>query len=159
MSAASDPTRAQGLDRSMKGQYVAVRDWVREAAARMPEANYDFKPTPDVRSFGQLVGHIANSVAMICSVPMGTPSPLSSDAEKLPTKAALVSALDAAFSACDKSWAAVAPEWATAPVSLFGSTVSKMDALSFNNTHTYEHYGNVVTYLRLKGIVPPSSPR
>lgn len=153
------PAFGQEMDRSMKGQYVMVKDWVTMAARKMPEANYTFKPTPEVRSFGELVGHIANSVGMICTVPVGAKTPLTSDAEKLTSKADLVKALADAFAACDASWAAAAPDWNTAEVTLFGDKVSKMSALAFNTSHTNEHYGNIVTYLRLKGIVPPSSPR
>jgi uncharacterized damage-inducible protein DinB len=152
-----DTPRAQGQDFSMKGQYTMVRDWVTKAAAAMPEANYSFKPTPEVRSFGQLLGHIANATGMICTVPAGGKSPLAGNAEQLTTKAEITAALASAFAACDASWAAVTPAWNTETATLFGGAQTKMAIITFNTAHTFEHYGNVVTYLRLKGLVPPSS--
>jgi uncharacterized damage-inducible protein DinB len=153
------PAAAQTApDFSMKGQYEMVKTWVTKSAAMMPDANYGFKPTPDVRSYGQLIGHIANAVGMICSAPAGTKSPLANvDAEKLATKAELTKALADAFAGCDKSWAAMTPAWNTEMVDFFGSPITKTSAITFNTSHTFEHYGNVVTYLRLKGLVPPST--
>jgi uncharacterized damage-inducible protein DinB len=149
--------QAQAPDFSMKGQYELVKGWVTKGAAAMPEADYSFKPTKEVRSFGQLLGHIANATGMICTVPAAGKSPLAGDAEKLMTKAELTKALADVFAACDKSWAAVAPAWNTETVAFFGGTQTKMAILTFNTAHIFEHYGNVVTYLRLKGLVPPSS--
>lgn len=154
----ASPAYAQGQDFSMRGQYTMVKDWITKAAAAMPEAEYAFKPTPDVRSFGQLIGHIANSTAMICTMANGGKSPLTGNAEQLTSKAELQKALASAFAACDATWNAVTPAWNTETVSFFGGTHSRMTVLSFNTAHDFEHYGNVVTYLRLKGLVPPSSP-
>jgi uncharacterized damage-inducible protein DinB len=151
------PARAQGPDVSMKGQYEMAKGWITKAAAMMPEADYGFKPTPEVRSFGQVLGHIANAVGMMCSAPAGAKSPLTGSAEKLVTKAEITKALDDAFAACDKSWAALTPAWNTETIDFFGRTPTKMAVITFNTSHAFEHYGNLVTYLRLKGHVPPSS--
>ncbi len=151
------PAAAQGQDFSRKGQYDMVKGWVTKAAAMVPESEYSFKPTPEVRSFGQLFGHIANSTGSICTTPAGGTSPLTGDAEKLMSKAETIKALADAFAACDRAWAAIAPAWTTEMVDLFGTRQTKMDVLLFNTSHSFEHYGNVVTYMRLKGMVPPSS--
>lgn len=151
------PAAGQGQDFSMRGQYNMVRDWVTKSAAAMPEANYAFKPTPEVRSFAALLGHIANATGMICTIANGGKSPLAGNAEQLTTKAELQKALADTFAACDAVWAAAAPAWNTETVPFFGGTQTRMAVLAFNTSHTFEHYGNVVTYLRLKGIVPPSS--
>jgi len=148
---------AQGQDFSRKGQYELVKGWVTKAAAMMPEPDYSFKPTPEVRSFGELLGHIANSTGMICTVPGGGKSPLTGDAEKLTSKAETMKALADTFAACDRSWAAMAPAWDTETVDFFGGKQTRVDVLLFNTSHTFEHYGNVVTYMRLRGLVPPSS--
>ncbi|NQW04722.1 MAG: hypothetical protein HQ485_11920 [Acidobacteria bacterium] len=66
-------------------------------------------------------------------------------------------ALTDVYAACDAAWAAVTPAWQTEMIDLFGNEQTKMAVMTFNTSHTYEHYGNIVTYLRLKGIVPPSS--
>jgi uncharacterized damage-inducible protein DinB len=151
------PVAAQGPDMSMKGQYEMAKTWITKSAAMMPEADYSFKPAPDVRSFGQVLGHIANAVGMICSVPAGTKSPLAGDAEKLATKAEIGKALADAFAGCDKTWAAVTPGWNTEMVDFFGKSQTKMAVVAFNTSHAFEHYGNLVTYLRMKKLVPPSS--
>jgi uncharacterized damage-inducible protein DinB len=155
--ASAAPASAQAPNFSLKGQYETVKGWVMQSAAAMPEADYAFKPTPEIRSFGQLLGHIANSTGMICTIPAAGKSPLMGDAEKLATKAEVTKALAAAFAACDAVWASVTPAWNTEVVNLFGADQTKIAALTFNTAHTFEHYGNIVTYLRLKGIVPPSS--
>lgn len=142
----------------MRGQYNMVKDYVTKAAAAMPEANYAFKPTPEVRSFGALLGHIANATGMICTSANGGKSPIAgSNAEQLKTKAEIQKALADTFAACDAVWAAATPAWNTETAPLFGAPQTRMAILTFNTAHTMEHYGNIVTYMRLKGLVPPSS--
>jgi uncharacterized damage-inducible protein DinB len=151
------PAAAQAHDVSMKGQYEMVKAWITKSAAMMPEADYSFKPTPQVRSFGQVLGHIANAVGMICVAPTGAKSPLAGDAEKLASKAEVTKALADVFAACDTAWAGVTPSWNTEMVDFFGKSQSKMAVIAFNTSHAFEHYGNLVTYLRLKNLVPPST--
>jgi uncharacterized damage-inducible protein DinB len=155
--AAPVTANAQGMDLSMKGQYEMVKGWITKSAAMMPEANYSFKPTPEVRSFGQVLGHIANATGMLCVAPSGAKSPLAGDAEKLTTKAELTKALADVFAACDKAWAGMTAASGAATVEVFGSKAPFSSMLAFNTAHSFEHYGNLVTYLRLKGLVPPSS--
>jgi uncharacterized damage-inducible protein DinB len=154
------PAAAQTApDVSMKGQYEMAKGWIMKSAAMMPEADYSFKPTPDVRSYGQVLGHVANAVGMICVAPTGAKSPLAGNAEQLATKAELTKALADVFAACDKAWAGVTPSWNTEMVDFFGKSQPKMGVIAFNTSHLFEHYGNLVTYLRLKGHVPPSSSK
>jgi uncharacterized damage-inducible protein DinB len=151
------PAAAQGMDLSFRGQYNMVKDWITKAAAAVPEADYAFKPTPEVRSFGALLGHIANSTGMICTAANGGKSPLTGNAEQLKTKAEMQKAVADAFAACDATWAAMTPAWNTETAAVFGSTQPRVAVLTFNTAHLMEHYGNIVTYMRLKGLVPPSS--
>jgi|SRR5581483_3876197 len=118
-----------------------------ESAAAMPEANYGFKPAPTVRSFGQIIGHLANDQYNLCSQAKGEANPKKSvDYEKTTAKADLIKALDESNAYCD---------------GVYGSTKNNdqktLTTLLLNVTHDSEHYGNLVTYLRMKGIVPPSS--
>ena len=140
-----------------KGPYDIVKDYLTKAAAQVDEANYAFKPTPDVRSLGQLFGHVANANFMICSIASGEKNPATGNAEQLKTKAEIQKALADSFAFCDKAWAAVTPANAEQSVDVFGMKHSRASALSFNSAHDWEHYGNIVTYMRLKGMVPPSS--
>ncbi len=139
-----------------KGFYSMVSHAVIGAAEEMPEADYSFKPTPDVRSFGQLVGHVADAQYMFCSAALGE-SNQGKDIEKSKTsKADLVAALKDAVTYCGKAYDMTDAQ-ASAMVKMFGHEMAKLTALSVNTAHTDEHYGNMVTYLRLKGLVPPTS--
>ena len=127
------------------------------AAEKMPEGNYSFKPTDEVRSFGQIIGHVADAQYMFCSMVLGEKNP-SSDIENTKTsKADLVAALKAAFTYCDKAYDGMTDADASQKVKMFGSDMPKPAVLTTNNMHDMEHYGNLVTYMRLKNIVPPSS--
>jgi uncharacterized damage-inducible protein DinB len=153
---------------------------VSESAAKMPEENFAFKPTPEVRSFGEILGHVANSHYSYCSRVKGEKNPSAQDLEKVTAKADLVKALNDSIDYCKAVYASmtdvkilqpvppVAP--ATAPAAQRGQAPAAGQApaprpavpfnvLLQNVTHDWEHYGNLVTYLRLKGLVPPSTER
>ncbi len=148
---------AQSAPDGFKLPYEIIKGYVTKAAEQVTDANYSFKATPDVRSFGQLFGHIANTNFMLCSIASGEKSTVTGDAEKLATKAEIQKALADSFAFCDKAWAAVTAANAAEPVDVFGMKHTRASALSFNTAHDWEHYGNLVTYMRLKGMVPPSS--
>ncbi len=145
------------LSTSTKGLYTMARTNIVRAADKMPEADYAFKPTPEVRSFGQLVGHVADASYMFCSAALGETAPVSGIEKSKTTKADLISALNEAFAYCDKAYDKMTDADGAKPVKFFGSDRPALGVLNFNVVHDYEHYGNMVTYLRLKGIVPPSS--
>jgi uncharacterized damage-inducible protein DinB len=126
-------------------------------AEKMPEANYSFKPVPEVRSFGQLVGHLADSNNMFCGLILGEPMAASSIEKTKTAKADLVQALNDAVAHCGKAFDAMTDAQGLETAKLMGREFPKLTILSINSAHTDEHYGNMVTYLRIKGIVPPSS--
>lgn len=137
-----------------------IKGNVVKAAEQVSEANYAFKPTPDVRSFGQLIGHIANANYMICATATGAANPSTADIEKTKTsKADLSKAVADSFAFCEAQFDALTPVKAAEVVDLFGMKMPRLNALQFNTAHDFEHYGNIVTYMRLKGMVPPSSQR
>ena len=128
------------------------------AAEKMPEENYSFKPTPEVRSFGQLVGHEADANFMFCSKAAGETNPYTASIEKTKTsKADLVAALKDAVAYCSKAFDGMTDAKGSEMIQMFSFHMAKLTILSLNTAHTDEHYGNMVTYLRLKGIVPPTS--
>ena len=148
---------ANPITASEKGLYSFVSNAVIGAAQKMPEENYSFKPTPDVRSFGQLVGHVADASYMFCSQTLGEPNPMK-DIEKTKTsKADLVAAVKDAVAYCNKAFDSMTDAKGSQMVKLFNFDMAKLTLFSLNTAHTDEHYGNMVTYLRLKGIVPPTS--
>ena len=136
-----------------------VKNNVIKSAEQMTEANYAFKPTPEVRSFGQIIGHVANANYMICSTASGAPNPSKDvDIEKTKTtKADLTKALTESFAFCDAQFDGLTDAKALEETDLFGMKMPRLNGLQFNTAHDFEHYGNLATYMRIKGHVPPSS--
>jgi len=142
---------------SSKGFYGFVSGAVISAAQKMPEENYSFKPTPEVRTFGQIVGHVADASYNFCSQVSGEAIPVK-DIEKTKTaKADLVAALKDAVAYCNKTYDNMTDAKGAEMMKMFGFNLAKLTILSINTAHTDEHYGNMVTYMRIKGIVPPTS--
>jgi uncharacterized damage-inducible protein DinB len=155
--AASAP--ANPLSAGSKKTYSIIKNYITKAAAKMPEENYGFKATPDVRSFGQLVGHIADANYMFCSQASGEANP-SKNIEKTKTsKADLVSAIKDSVAYCNKVFGTMTDAKGSETTKFRSFDLARLTLLSLNTAHTDEHYGNMVTYLRLKGIVPPTSER
>lgn len=141
----------------IKSTYDVVKGHLTKAAEQIADEHFSFKPTPDIRSLGQLFGHIANANYMICSIAAGEKSPSTGNAEQLTSKADLQKALAASFAYCDTAWTKIDGAKGAEPVDLFGMKHTRASALALNAAHDWEHYGNIVTYMRLKGLVPPSS--
>jgi uncharacterized damage-inducible protein DinB len=119
--------------------------------------NYNFKPTDSVRSFGQVVGHVADAQYLFCSVVLGEKNPNPKIEQTKTSKTDLIAALKDGFAYCNKAYDGMTDVSATQMVKLFGGDTPKLGVLTVNNMHNMEHYGNLVTYMRLKNIVPPSS--
>jgi len=136
-----------------------VKGYILRSAEKMPEENYSFRPTPEVRSFGQLLGHVADAQYLFCSAVLGKPNPAPGIEKSKASKSDLLQALKDAFAYCDSAYAGLTDARLAERVKFFGNEQAKVTVLSFNTAHNNEHYGNIVTYLRLKGIVPPSSEK
>lgn len=148
---------ANPITASEKGLYSFVSNAVIGAAQKMPEENYSFRPTPEVRSFGQLVGHVADANYMFCSQAAGEADP-ANDIEKTKTaKADLVAAVKDSVAYCNKVFDGMTDAKGSQMTKFYTFNLAKLTLLSLNTAHTDEHYGNMVTYLRIKGIVPPTS--
>jgi uncharacterized damage-inducible protein DinB len=136
--------------------YAQVKDNVLRTAEKVPEDLYSFRPTPEVRTLGQLIAHEADGQYEMCGAAAG--KPVQKDVEKnVNGKTALIAALKESFAYCDAVYAKMTDADAATLVDMFGQKVTKIGVMDFNIAHTDEHYGNLVTYMRLKGIVPPSS--
>jgi uncharacterized damage-inducible protein DinB len=156
-SPAQSAPPANPITASEKGLYSFVSNAVVGAAQKMPEENYSFKPTPEVRSFGQLVGHVADASYAFCSLALGEANP-TKDIEKTKTsKADLVAALKDGVAYCNKAFDGMTDAKGSQTAKFMSFDLAKLTMFSLNTAHTDEHYGNMVTYLRLKGIVPPTS--
>src|SRR5262245_9611051 len=149
----------------VKSMHGIIRRNLAEAADAMPADEYAFKPTPDVRSFGQVIGHVAFGNFLFCAMAKGEPPPSPTNFERTATdKAALVKALRDSLAYCDDVYAATTDanfgQLVKVPAPKNTTTESSRGSvLVFNTTHNNEHYGNLVVYMRLKGHVPPSTAR
>ena len=148
---------ANPITASEKGLYSFVSNAVIGAAQKMPEENYSFKPTPEVRSFGQLVGHVADANYMFCALSSGEPNPAKGIEKTKTSKADLVAAVKDAVAYCNKAFDSMTDAKGSQMVKFMNFDVAKLTMFSLNTAHSDEHYGNMVTYLRIKGIVPPTS--
>jgi uncharacterized damage-inducible protein DinB len=144
----------------VKRGWDMIKRNVGEAAEKMPEVSYSYKPTPDVRSFAELVGHVAESQFATCTRLKGEQLPFERGAiEKKTAKADLVKALQDSIAACDGVYGAATDESLVKMIKVGQTELAPVSALWGNISHSNEHYGNMVTYLRLKGLVPPSTER
>lgn len=148
-----------GLVADVRTDYRMVRDYVVRSAEKMPEADYAFKPTPDVRSFAQQIAHIADDQYNLCAPARGEKRQAAYTAieSSLSKKPELVAALKQAFAYCDAAYDTLTDASGAQPA--LGRDRNRFSMLNWNLWHTWEHYGNIVVYLRLKGLVPPSSEK
>ena len=157
LALAQQAAPANPISNSTKAVYSIIKVNVVKAAEKMPEENYAFRPTPDVRTFGQIVGHVADAQYIFCSMAKGKPDNGPGIEKNKTSKAELVAALKQAFAYCDEAYDAMTDRSAAEPIKFLGRDAPRITALNFNSAHMNEHYGNIVTYMRLKGLVPPSS--
>ncbi len=137
--------------------YSGARRLVLRSAEKTPEEFYGFKPVEGVRTFGQILGHAADSQYTFCSIALGEKNPAPQVEKNKKTKAELIAALNEAFAYCDKVYAGLTDASAAQMVKVFGADMPKLGVLTINSLHTTEHYGNLVTYMRMKNLVPPTS--
>jgi uncharacterized damage-inducible protein DinB len=128
--------------------------------AEATQAIFDFKPVDSVRTYGQIVAHVAGANYEFCSAAKGEKAPNSEAAfEKLTAKAEIVKAYDGSVAYCDAVYKALTDRTAGAEIDMpFNmGKAARARTLIMNAGHLNEHYGNLVTYMRIKGIVPPTS--
>lgn len=139
-----------------EGWQEFVKD-VTESATDMPADKYSFTPVAGARTFGQIIAHVAGSSYMFCGAALGDAPKAEDDIEKtMTTKDDLVAAMKASTAYCAKAYA-ISDAASRRMIKMFGSTHSKLWALMINLTHDAEQYGNLLPYLRMNGLTPPSS--
>jgi len=138
---------------------------IEKSAEKVPEEQYGLRPGPqiEVRTFGQILGHLANFNYLWCSQAKGEKNPAQgSDYEKLSSKALLLRTLNDSFTYCDAVYSSLTDASGLEIVTVTQENgrqaqVPRMSLLVLNYGHNNDHYGNLVTYMRIKGIVPASS--
>jgi uncharacterized damage-inducible protein DinB len=152
------PAGSAGVE-ALRAVWESVSGYVLRSAEDMPEADYGFRPVETVRTFGQQIAHVAGSQYSMCAAALGEPPKEEDEIEKsMTTKAQLVAALRASSEYCRRAYAQSDAD-AARSITMYGQPRTRMYALAINATHDGEHYGNLITYLRIKGRVPPSSQR
>ena len=157
LTAQAQGQEEHSLSKEARKSYITTRNNILLSAEKMPEESYSFKPAPRIRTFGQILGHLAEEQYLFCNAITGGNKAV--DVEKTKTsKPDLIAALRQAFADCDTVY-----DGMTDPVALqqAGSGAagrrSKLSILWRNTIHNESHYGNLVTYMRIKGLVPPST--
>jgi uncharacterized damage-inducible protein DinB len=138
---ATTPPADPGMEAARRG-FVEVSGWVARAAELVPADKYAYRPVATVRTFGQLVAHVADAYQYYCARGAGRNTEWADAIEKgAVTKDAIVQRLKQAADACQPAYEGTGP---VAP-------------LMENVGHTSLHYGNMITYMRMLGLTPPSS--
>jgi hypothetical protein len=145
------------LSTELKQTYDRQKSVLLAEADRMSDADYAFKATPEVGTFGSRVAHVADAQFMICSAVRGE-SKKAETAGKT-SKADITAALKASFDYCDGAYNTMTDAMATQQIKIFGRPQAKLSALWGNVAHDSEMYGYMAVYLRLKGLTPPGSER
>lgn len=140
-----------------QGFFNFAKNNVLRSADKIPEDLWSFRPTPEVRTIAQMFAHIADAQYEFCGMASEGKTVDKGIEKTAKTKAEIVAALKDAFGYCDAAYAKMTDASAVETVPAFGQKATRIGIMDFNITHTYEHYGNLVTYMRIKGIVPPSS--
>ena len=154
------PTGLARVALGAKQRYDNIKRDIAESADAVPESEYSFKPTPQVRSFGELIGHVADVNAWYCGMANGENPNWSDKTEKTAkSKADLVKALKAATATCDEVIAKTNADNVLSLVPAGQRDQMRIMVILDNVAHLNEHYGNIVTYMRQKGHVPPSTLR
>lgn len=148
---------ANPLTANAKVQFGALSGFVVRSAEKVPEDLYSFRATPEVRSMAELFGHVADAMFAMCSTAAGTKPPRTGIEKVVTAKPALIAALKEGVSYCNSVYDSMTDQKGLETVPFYFGPTPRVSVLYFVVTHTYEHYGNLVTYMRLKNIVPPSS--
>lgn len=158
---AQPPTAGGVLVRVAQNGWANAKRNIVESADQMPAANYSYKPVDSVRSFGQILAHVADSNYFYCARAKGEAPPVPDGTleKTATTKAAIVKALGESVAYCDAVYASLTAATATAMVKAGDNQILRVQPLFNNLSHNTEHYGNLVTYFRMKNMVPPSTKR
>ncbi len=157
LHAKQPPASTDSISQAIRGTWESAKRNLKESAEQMPEADYAFRPTDQVRTFGEILAHVAGANYVFCSPARGEKSPHEEDdiEKTAKTKAEIVKALNDSLTYCDAAYTALTDRSAAEMI----GAQARASTLIRNVGHLQEHYGNLVTYFRLKGMVPPSSRR
>lgn len=149
-----------GVAAGLQASYNRIKNLLTLSAEKMPAADYGFKPTMEIRNYGQLWAHAANFHYGTCAQSLGVPNPNQGTnlENTATTREAVIKALADSFALCDKAFAALTDQTAAEPLTGGrGGPTARGIVLNRIIEHDNEMYGIGTVYLRLKGHVPPST--
>ncbi len=154
------PAQGNPYSSDARQSYAFVKDSLLKAAERMPAEDYSFRTTPKVRTFGEMIAHVADGQLLMCQVAAGEKTTANAKFNPPKTdKAELVASLKASFDYCDPVYEKMTDAAGTGQITWFRFKMSKLGLLNWNIAHDNEMYGIIGAFLRIKGLVPPSSDR
>jgi hypothetical protein len=139
--------------------YNRIKPNVIKAAEKMPEADFQFKPTPEIRAFARVVNHVTEAQFHTCTTLNGNKFDPKSVPSDTADKATVLAGLKASFAECDKAYAALTDANITEMLSVGPVKRSRIGFAWGNVSHDNEQYAELSTYLRLKGLIPPTSEK
>ena len=148
------------LSMSLQRSYAAIKNNLMLAAEKLPEADYGFKPSSmaEVRTYGQLFGHVANAQFNACSAARGVPNPnMGVNNEQKTVRAEIIKALADSFAFCDPAFAALTEANGAEIMTQGRGQVARAAILAGLVAHSNEMYGTAGVYMRAKNVVPPST--
>ena len=163
LASAAAAQSANPISDGIRSQWNGAKRNLQQSAEMMPEANYDYRPVDGVRNFAEILTHVAGANYVFCAAAKGEKTPFAEDhfEKTTKTRAEIIKATADAIAYCDAAYAGLADATAGQMVAQpFGQGQTPRTAVLVGNLgHINEHYGNLVTYFRINGIVPPSSRR
>lgn len=160
LASAQTATAPRAVTESLKGWADIAKSFVTRTAEQVPEAMFGYQPTKEVRTLGQILAHVADANYLFCGLASGEKGPADSVEKTRTSRADIQKALAESYAFCDRAFAGLDDQTGAAGVVIAQANnmkTTKLGALSFNTAHNMEHYGNLVTYMRMNKIVPPSS--
>jgi hypothetical protein len=158
-AAPTAPAAPLGPAGEVQAAYNRLKPNVLKAAAKMPEADFQFKPTADIRTFARIVNHVTEAQFHVCSALNGETFDPKSVPSDTADKATVIAGLAASFAACDKAYGALTDATITETLTLGPVKRSRIGLAWGNVSHDNEQYAELSTYLRLKGLVPPTAEK
>ena len=160
-ASAQSAVGANPISAGVRATWESGKRNLTRSAEMMPEKEYSFRPVDTVRTFGQILAHVAGANYVFCAAAKGEPSPHAEGAfeKTATTRAQIIKVLGDSIAYCDAAYAALDDKRAVETIDMpFGmGKGARALPLMVNSGHVQEHYGNLVTYFRIRGVVPPSS--
>ncbi|MBV8068473.1 MAG: DinB family protein [Acidobacteriaceae bacterium] len=151
---AASAEQPAGVASEVKQAYESLKTNLIRTAEKVPDSDYSFKPTPDVRTFAEVMEHVISAQTRACGAITGDHKTAPAN---LNDKSAIVSALHDAFALCDKAYGSLTDANMTETIQTPRGQHTRLAALVGNTIHDAEQYGILSVYMRIKGIIPPSS--